>query len=464
MGAIDRDSDEGGDWITTNAPFVVDSINRAMPMIQFALDGTVLAANDRYLRLFGMKTCDVVGRHHSLFLRAGDAEKADYAALWKGLRAGRPLESQCHRATPDGRSVWLQATYLPICDPDGGPRRIVKIASDITREHEDADDQRQMLDAISRSTATIEFALDGTILAANPLYLQITGYTEAAIRGRHHRMFLTEEDAGDPRYDEFWARLRRGEFIREEFRRVGRDGRPIWLLASYNPILDASGVPARIIKIVTDITESVQLRQETARQAFSDALTHLANRRRFDQTLADEVRLAMRQGRDLSLVLVDIDHFKRFNDRFGHQQGDACLRIVANTIRSAVRRATDLVARFGGEEFAVLLPNAGPDFAAAVSETIRAAVETIGAERTGVACHDFEHAGLTVSLGHASLRPEPLNPDVLASNLIKRADRALYRAKDTGRNAVCGDFDNAPTGGPIGLTHSWFTPLASSKG
>ena len=110
MGAIDRDSDEGGDWITTNAPFVVDSINRAMPMIQFALDGTVLAANDRYLRLFGMKTCDVVGRHHSLFLRAGDAERDDYAALWQGLRAGRPLESQCHRATPDGRSVWLQAT------------------------------------------------------------------------------------------------------------------------------------------------------------------------------------------------------------------------------------------------------------------------------------------------------------------------------------------------------------------
>ena len=151
-------------------------------------------------------------------------------------------------------------------------------------------------------------------------------------------------------------------------------------------------------------------------------------------TLVDEIRRAARTGNDLSLILVDIDYFKTFNDTYGHQQGDACLKAVANAIRGVVRRASDLVARFGGEEFAVLLPNATTRTAAIVAENIRAAIEALQVEHP-----DPSKAVLTVSAGYASLGSERLTTDLLATDLIERADRALYRAKAAGRNRVSGE-------------------------
>ncbi len=434
MSAIDNLTGTETCWDMTESRHVVDAIARTMPIIRFGLDGTVLFANDRYLNIFGMDAVDVIGRHHSVFIRPHEAASAGYAMFWNTLRTGRSMQSEFCRVGKDGREVWLQATYMTIGDPVGEPREILKIAQDVTNAREHAADHQSMLEAISRSTAIIEFALDGTILSANAHYLAITGYTEFAIRGRHHRMFLTPEDAHDPSYDRFWERLRRGEFIRSEFRRIGSDGRPIWLQASYNPILDANGKPTRIVKIATDITESVELHNETTRHAFSDALTAVANRRRFNMTLVDEIRRAARTGNDLSLILVDIDYFKTFNDTYGHQQGDACLKAVANAIRGVVRRASDLVARFGGEEFAVLLPNATTRTAAIVAENIRAAIEALQVEHP-----DPSKAVLTVSAGYASLGSERLTTDLLATDLIERADRALYRAKAAGRNRVSGE-------------------------
>ncbi|WP_183936371.1 diguanylate cyclase [Sphingomonas sp. BK481] len=452
-------ADGGGRWDMANAPFVVDALARSIPTVQFSMEGEVLAVNDRYLRIFGREAQDLIGGHHSSFVRLTAAGAADYATVWNTLRKGRLIQTEFGSVARDGREVWLQATYMPVLDSNGVPQRVFKLANDITHEHQHAADKIKMLEAISRSTAMIEFALDGTILSANPLYLAITGYTETDIRGRHHRMFVTPEDACDPSYERFWERLREGEFIRSEFRRIGRDGRPIWLQASYNPILDACGKPTRIVKIATDITESVELRLENAHHAFSDALTQLANRRRFNRTLAEEVRRAIRSGDDLSLILIDIDHFKRFNDNHGHQQGDACLRIVATAIRSAVRRANDLVARFGGEEFALLLPSAGADVAATAAETIRAAVETLRVDH-----QDGTRPVLTVSVGHASLSRDHRSADVLADDLVERADRALYRAKEAGRNTVCDDRAIHPRGSATPSSRAPLSRSISPKG
>jgi len=165
------------------------------------------------------------------------------------------------------------------------------------------------------------------------------------------------------------------------------------------------------------------------RLSFIDALTEIPNRRYFDEFLAQEWGRAARDDQPLSLILIDIDHFKKFNDTYGHQAGDECLRWVAAFLTTVARRPGDLVARYGGEEFAVVLPGAG----------LRGAVKMAEKMRLAVAGVKIEHAAsplgrVTISLGLAS-RPRGIRGE--PEQLIEAADKALYRAKAGGRNRVC---------------------------
>jgi diguanylate cyclase (GGDEF)-like protein len=167
--------------------------------------------------------------------------------------------------------------------------------------------------------------------------------------------------------------------------------------------------------------------------SYVDGLTGLANRRRFDEVLGEEWRRAARSGLPLSLVMLDIDFFKRYNDRYGHQRGDDCLRRVASTLAGTVRRVGDLASRYGGEEFAVLLPLTAGREALRVAETIRGAVAALGMEH-----HDSQIAPhVTVSVGVATARPRPADhtPEDPAG-LVAAADGALYEAKRLGRDRV----------------------------
>ena len=152
-----------------------------------------------------------------------------------------------------------------------------------------------------------------------------------------------------------------------------------------------------------------------------DGLTNIANRRLFDETLGLEWRRGARSASPLSLMMIDIDHFKRFNDERGHQAGDECLRRVAQTLQTAVHRAADLVARYGGEELAVLLPDTDAVHATQIAEQIRARVE--------------ETCGVTVSIGLATIVPD--RDHERTEEFVRKADLALYEAKRLGRNRVC---------------------------
>jgi diguanylate cyclase (GGDEF)-like protein len=172
--------------------------------------------------------------------------------------------------------------------------------------------------------------------------------------------------------------------------------------------------------------------------AFLDGLTGIANRRQFDQQLEKEWRRMMRRGASLALILIDIDHFKKFNDHYGHAAGDDCLRLVAHTIARVIKRPGDLAARYGGEEFAIILPETDEKGASIVAETMRLAVDTLKLP------HAMSSAGdnITISLGVASDIPD-LNKN--EKDLVNTADRALYHAKITGRNRVSTE---APVVGP----------------
>jgi diguanylate cyclase (GGDEF)-like protein len=167
--------------------------------------------------------------------------------------------------------------------------------------------------------------------------------------------------------------------------------------------------------------------QELQRLAALDGLTGVANRRRFDEYLNDEWQSMAGEKLPLSLILVDIDFFKKYNDTYGHQAGDACLRRVADALRFCAKRSVDLVARYGGEEFAVILPNTTTEGAFQVAEDIRAAVNTLKIVHAQSTVSEY----VTLSLGIACMYPLPNTPPAM---LIAAADRALYQAKAAGRN------------------------------
>jgi diguanylate cyclase (GGDEF)-like protein len=187
---------------------------------------------------------------------------------------------------------------------------------------------------------------------------------------------------------------------------------------------------ARESELIEVTQRLAQANRELQRLSSLDGLTGISNRRRFDELLAQEWKRAARQGSLLSVVLVDIDYFKAYNDRYGHLAGDDCLKRVAVALRDTVRRPGEAVARYGGEEFVAILPGTDPEGARAVAESMRLAVEAIGLEHAASSAS----SRATVSLGAATTIPDP---DSGSETLVAAADLALYEAKDGGRNRVC---------------------------
>jgi diguanylate cyclase (GGDEF)-like protein len=160
-----------------------------------------------------------------------------------------------------------------------------------------------------------------------------------------------------------------------------------------------------------------------------DQLTGIANRRNFDNRLRAEWGRAIRENIPISMLMLDVDHFKTYNDTHGHQQGDRALCLVAQTLAQTLKRTSDFAARWGGEEFAVLLPNTDSDGGVAIGEQIRKNIEL-----AEVPCDNGDVTKLAVSIGVKAHMPMP---DSSIDEFISKADRALYHAKNTGRNRVC---------------------------
>ncbi len=206
-----------------------------------------------------------------------------------------------------------------------------------------------------------------------------------------------------------------------------RAGRRRYLAVDVSPICDGSGRLKAVVETLRDMTDEKQAQIALEQLATRDGLTGLANRRCFDDTLHAEWQRAMRQRQPLSLLMVDVDNFKQYNDAYGHVGGDDCLQRIAGAVAKEMR-TNDLVARYGGEEFAVILPNQSLKGAAIVAERIRCRVEQLRLPNLGAA-----QRFVTVSIGAATALAAP---ECDPSQLLATADAALYRAKHMGRNRI----------------------------
>ena len=253
---------------TTRA--VLTALERSTAVIELSLDGQVLAVNDNFCNTVGYSALELVGQPHRLLCPEDFAASRDYAAFWDRLRRGEFFRGTIQRRHKSGRDIWLEATYNPVLDSSGRVSKVVKFATDVTEQITEAARQKALVQAIERSMAVIEFSVDGTVQRANDNFLQTMGYSASEVVGRHHRQFCSPEVANSPEYGNFWARLGRGEFFTGQFARRDRQGREVWLEASYNPVFGPDGRILKVVKFASDVTAQVQ-RHQAERQGTATA-------------------------------------------------------------------------------------------------------------------------------------------------------------------------------------------------
>jgi diguanylate cyclase (GGDEF)-like protein/PAS domain S-box-containing protein len=299
--------------------------------------------------------------------------------------------------------------------------------------------------AIAESSADVilQVGLDGVAHYASSASFRLFGYQPAEMVGRTAADFVHHDDVG--RIQSAFARYRSGASEGEtvEFRMRKKDGSLVWVEERAHVIRDRQAAqPLAMVILLRDISDRKRLEQKLEALANTDGLTGLLNRRAFDEALEREWRFTLQNGREVSLLLIDIDHFKAFNDEYGHLAGDDCLRTVAAAAAGAARDGVDLSARYGGEELAVIMPNTSATAARDVAERIRSTVVSLAiphvASPTGL---------LTVSIGVATALARVGGAMRMPEALLASADGALYRAKHAGRNVVSAALLIAPDAG-----------------
>lgn len=276
-----------------------DALCRSQAVIEFDPGGQIIWANAIFCDAMGYPLDQIVGRHHAIFCEDTLSASPDYRAFWAKLGGGNYDEGVYRRLRRDGSPIYLRATYNPVFDDDGKCARVLKIATDVTREFEAAADTAGKTQAFDRSYAMIEFGLDGTVLDANENFLRLLDFRRDDVVGQHHRMFCDPVHAASEDYAQFWRELGRGRFDSGVYCRKRRDGGDVWLQATYNPVMDAEGRPQKVVKLATDVTYQVGLEQE-ANQA-------LAESRRLEAAMGEQKTVLERAMKDVSRIVATID-------------------------------------------------------------------------------------------------------------------------------------------------------------
>lgn len=438
-------------------------------------DGHIEYANPRFVEVSGYSLAEVIGKTPRI-LRSGAHDRKFYENLWHTIRAGRVWRGELHNRRKDGTLYWEDSTIAPVFDLSHRLVNFIAVKEDITVRKllEEAErNQRHLAEALRDTSAALngtlklEEVLDrvldniGKLMAFDAaMVLLVEGHSVRKIRHRSRDSkapvspnaigdtqanlinlpVLEEMRAtklpcliGDTRTDPRWGAIPGMGWIRSFI------SAPIVIRGHVagiiNTLSDSPGffTPSHAERLMVFAgqaavaIENAQLFEQAYYLSVTDPLTELTNRRYFFEVARLELERALRYKRTLSVMMIDVDHFKNINDTFGHAIGDVTLREIANRIRQTVR-TVDTVARFGGEEFIVLMPETSREEACQVAERVRHAVSDIPVET------EAGNVSTSLSIGVAQLGDTSIDMD----RLIQYADQAMYTAKGEGRNQVVG--------------------------
>ena len=430
----------------------LQALINATPGISLLIDleGIIVCANIKATVHFGIELNQLIGRNvYSLFDEATSAGRraiATQAALQR-----KPVFLEDER-----NGIHFRHSLVPVIDPDGVVRRVAVFAEDITERKQaeialrGSEEQYRFL---AENTADTVWQLDNQMrfTYVNGAYIHLSGFPREEIIGRSVMEFFTPQGRATVaammiKRKENEARGEVNVALRFEVPHIRKVGDPFWAEINSNPIYDESGTITAFNGIMRDIDVSkryemkledanfqlqqqlkdiVALQSQLKEQAVRDALTGLHNRRYMEETLPREIARAKREGYPIALIMVDLDHFKRINDTFGHPTGDAVLKVMASILLHGAREG-DIICRYGGEEFLVALPNMSLAQALVRAKNWQ---DTLRQTRVN---HGTFAVETTLSAGISAF---PDNSSEVET-LLRLADDALYRAKANGRNRV----------------------------
>lgn len=222
------------------------------------LDGRFITANTKFLDALGYRLEELKGRAYSDVLQVDFIKDCGCASLWRRAAQGEILSNEICYQSKDGKALWFETSLVPIFSSSRQVQSIMALATDITQRVEQAQEQRNVIEALNASQAMIRFTTDGTVVDANKNFLGAMGYGLEEIKGKHHRIFCPPEFVNSAEYGSFWQKLRQGEVFSGQFERITKQGRHIWLTATYNPVFNTHGKLYQVVKIARDVTAEVE--------------------------------------------------------------------------------------------------------------------------------------------------------------------------------------------------------------
>ena len=243
---------------------VKESLESEMLVLTLEPDGRIQSVNQNFLNEMFYKSQDLIGRALEDIVPAHVKSDEFHLRFKNAMTRGEHFAGAVRLLRGNGEEAWLRSIVQPVRSSDGRIKHFSIFSSDLTRTIEASREHENLIGALVRSTAVIEFDLNGNVLNANERFLSGMGYSLAQIKGKHHRMFCLPEEYNSAEYQNFWRRLNNGEFVAERFKRVDSHGRTVWLEASYNPVLDANNKLYKVVKFATVITDQVNREQAVA--------------------------------------------------------------------------------------------------------------------------------------------------------------------------------------------------------
>jgi methyl-accepting chemotaxis protein len=293
---------------TSYHEYALQSISNSLAMITFDPDGNIKSANSLFSELLGYQPEVLEGKHHHIFCDPHYVSSSEYRSFWTALRSGKSTSGLFYRIKKDGTIVAVEATYFPVIQ-DGKVIEIRKIAFDVTESEAQAKSQMDLINALNKSFAVIEFKPDGTIIGANSLFLDLLDYKLDQIKGKNHRIFCTDEfHAKNPK---FWAELSKGHEFTGRFQRVDSHGNMVWVQASYSPVRHDDGKVYKVVKLASDITQDVMRENETADAAniaYSTAVETSQVALNGNQALQNTVNLSDKMVAEIEDSIKQVEH------------------------------------------------------------------------------------------------------------------------------------------------------------
>lgn len=391
-------------------------------------DNPIIYVNKGFEEITGYLADDIIG-HNCRFLQGEQTKQEDVQIIRNAIREQRPCELEILNYKKNGETYWNELHLTPLFDEYGELEYFIGIQKDITVRKQ-AQEARILYEKVFHNTMQGVMITDqhSTILLVNEAFSKITGYSVQEAIGQKPTM-LSSGKQTTPFYQQLWQDIQTKGQWEGELWNKRKNGEIYPEFLNISEVRNSKEEVTNYVAIFTDITESKNREKQLATLSMRDALTGIANRRGFDHYTQEKWAVLTEIEEPLSLILIDIDHFKLYNDYYGHLEGDATLAIVAQQIANSIDKDISLAVRYGGEEFAVILPQYHLEAAYEVAQRIRLAVE----QAQIIHKHSAVKEIVSISCGVASIIPTKDN-DI--NTLIRYADQALYEAKEKGRDRV----------------------------